>query len=66
MLFRSEYRALGMGERLDSLSETEAIALLAGNGNLVKRPFAVGSGLACAGFQEAAWTAWLPSASERG
>lgn len=61
-----EYRALGVGETLDTLSEAEAIALLAGNGNLVKRPFAVGSGTACAGFQEATWTAWLPSASGRG
>lgn len=61
-----EYRSLGVGEKLDTLSEAEAIALLAGNGNLVKRPFVVGSGVATAGFQEAAWTAWLPSASGRG
>jgi arsenate reductase len=61
-----EYRALGVGEKLAALSEAEAIALLAGNGNLVKRPFAVGKGTASAGFQEATWTAWLPSAAGHG
>jgi arsenate reductase len=33
------YRALGQGKRLSTLSEDAAIGLLAGNGNLVKRPF---------------------------
>lgn len=61
-----EYRALGVGEKLDSLSEAEAIALLAGNGNLVKRPFAVGAGTACAGFKAETWIGWLPIAAGQG
>jgi arsenate reductase len=32
-----EYRAQKLGDRLDSLSEAEALKLLAGNGSLVKR-----------------------------
>jgi arsenate reductase len=39
-----EYRKLKVGELLPTLSEAEALALLAGNGSLVKRPFALGSG----------------------
>lgn len=61
-----EYRALGVGEKLDALSEVEALALLAGNGNLVKRPFAVLPAAAWAGFQEEAWTARLPTGAGRG
>jgi arsenate reductase len=30
-----------------------------GNGNLVKRPFAVGDGVALVGFDEAAWASAL-------
>ena len=44
------------------MSEDEAIALLAGNGNLVKRPFALGAGagagtggVGLVGFDEAKW-----------
>jgi arsenate reductase len=36
-----------------------ALALLAGNGNLVKRPFLLGDGVALTGFDEAAWAAAL-------
>ena len=61
-----EYRALGVGDKLATLTDDEAIALLASNGNLVKRPFAAGTAVACAGFNEAAWTAWLPSVARRG
>lgn len=53
----SDYRAQKLGEKLPSLSEAEAIALLAGNGNLVKRPFALGAKTGLVGFDEAAWTA---------
>lgn len=55
-----DYRVQKLGEKLPSLSEAEAIALLAGNGNLVKRPFALGSGsgatgVGLVGFDETAW-----------
>lgn len=51
----ADYRALKLGEKLPALSDAAAIALLAGNGNLVKRPFLVGDGVALTGFDEAAW-----------
>jgi arsenate reductase (glutaredoxin) len=59
-----DYRAQKLGEKLPAMTEAEAIALLAGNGNLVKRPFALGSGagaggVGLVGFDEAAWTAAL-------
>ena len=52
-----DYRALGLAERLPALAPAEALALLASNGNLVKRPFLIGGGRALAGFDEAAWAA---------
>jgi arsenate reductase len=51
----TDYRQLGIKDRLPELSETEAIKLLAGNGNLVKRPFVVGDGIVLVGFDEARW-----------
>ncbi len=54
-----DYRALKLGEKLPAMSEAEAIALLAGNGNLVKRPFALGTGVGLVGFDETVWAAAL-------
>ncbi|HSI09526.1 MAG: Spx/MgsR family RNA polymerase-binding regulatory protein [Rariglobus sp.] len=57
-----DYRAQKIGEKLPALSEAEAIELLAGNGNLVKRPFALGAGAKGAGlvgFDETEWAAAL-------
>jgi arsenate reductase len=51
-----EYRALKIAEQLPAMSEAAAVALLAGNGRLVKRPFLVAGGAAWAGFDEQAWT----------
>lgn len=59
-----DYRAQKIGEKLPALSEAEAIALLAGNGNLVKRPFALGAGakgVGLVGFDESVWTVALLS-----
>jgi len=50
-----DYKALNMKERLPDMSEEQALALLAGNGNLIKRPFAIGDGVALVGFDEDAW-----------
>lgn len=50
-----DYKALGLAARLPNLSADEAIALLAGNGNLVKRPFLIGGGVHLVGFDEARW-----------
>lgn len=52
-----DYRAQKLGEKLPSLTEAAALTLLAGNGNLVKRPFATGGGVALVGFDEAVWAA---------
>lgn len=58
-----DYKSLGLSAKLPKMSETEAVALLAGNGNLVKRPFAVvGKGKFLVGFDEAAWRAALVQA----
>jgi arsenate reductase len=54
-----DYREQKLGERLPALTEAAALALLAGNGNLVKRPFLLGGRVALTGFNEAAWTAAL-------
>ena len=50
-----DYRALGMKEKLPSMSANEAISLLSKNGNLVKRPFVIGNGVALAGFKPEEW-----------
>jgi arsenate reductase len=54
-----EYRAQRLAEKLPALSEAAALALLAGNGSLVKRPFLLGGGAALVGFNEKAWAAAL-------
>jgi arsenate reductase (glutaredoxin) len=52
-----DYREQKLGEKLPTLSESAAIALLAGNGNLVKRPLVSGGEFALAGFDADAWSA---------
>lgn len=54
-----EYRALGLAEKLPRMSAAEALALLAGNGRLVKRPFLLGPGVALVGFDEKSWSTML-------
>lgn len=56
-----DYRSGGWREKLPTLSEDEALAALAANGNLVKRPVAidVDGGTALNGFKEAEWAAAL-------
>jgi arsenate reductase (glutaredoxin) len=54
-----DYRAMGLAAKLPGMSEAEAIRLLAGNGNLVKRPLVIGGDFALAGFREAEWKAAL-------
>lgn len=50
-----DYRELNLKETLPGMSEAEAFKLLAGNGNLVKRPFLLGDGVGLVGFKEAEW-----------
>ncbi|MDP3070619.1 MAG: Spx/MgsR family RNA polymerase-binding regulatory protein [Opitutaceae bacterium] len=54
-----DYRDQKLGAQLPGLTPAAAIALLTGNGNLVKRPLLVGEGVALAGFDEEAWAAAL-------
>lgn len=50
-----DYRELGLKDKLPSMTADEAVALLAANGNLVKRPFVTGKGIALAGFKPDEW-----------
>lgn len=49
------YREGGFGERLPSMSESEALDALAADGKLIKRPLVVGSDYALVGFEEKAY-----------
>ena len=50
------YRELRLGDQLADMPEKDALALLAGNGRLVKRPFLiVGGAPRTVGFTEEAW-----------
>ena len=50
-----DYRAQSLSETLPTLSESAALDLLVKNGNLVKRPFLIGEGVALVGFDPATW-----------
>ncbi|TLD69013.1 arsenate reductase family protein [Phragmitibacter flavus] len=58
-----DYREMGMKDKLPGMSEDEALQLLAENGNLVKRPFAIDeeAGVYLNGFKEAEWEKVLDS-----
>jgi len=49
------YREGKFGERLPDMSEAEALAALAADGKLIKRPLLLGKGIALVGFDEAAY-----------
>jgi arsenate reductase len=49
------YRAMKIGERLPSMSDTEALDLLASNGKLIKRPFVFAGDNGLVGFKEEDW-----------
>jgi arsenate reductase len=50
-----DYRELGLGDKLAALGADAVLGLLEHNGNLVKRPFLLGPGVALVGFDAAAW-----------
>ena len=52
-----EYRALGLAAKLPTLTETEALTHLSGNGRLVKRPFLLGATFGLVGFDADVWSA---------
>lgn len=56
-----DYRDQKFGDLLDTLSETDFLARLSANGNLIKRPFLLRSAppLGLVGFSAPAWAAAL-------
>ncbi len=54
-----DYREMKLGEKLPTMSEAEALELLAGNGNLVKRPFLLSDQVGLVGFKADQWGAAL-------
>lgn len=50
-----DYKALGLGQKLGSMTQADALKLLASNGNLVKRPFVLGDDVGAVGFREDLW-----------
>lgn len=54
-----QYRERGLAAKLPTLSETDALALLASDGRLVKRPFVLGEGVGLLGFAANEWAAAL-------
>ncbi|HYE05769.1 MAG TPA: Spx/MgsR family RNA polymerase-binding regulatory protein [Planctomycetota bacterium] len=50
-----DYRELKLGEKLKGMSTADALKLLRGNGNLVKRPFVVTATGGLVGFDAEAW-----------
>lgn len=56
----TDYKTMGLKDRLPTLSQDEALALLASNGNLVKRPFLlIADGRGAAGFKPEEWARLL-------
>lgn len=51
----ADYRDLGLKDRLPTMDVQAACALLASNGNLVKRPLVIGEGIVLAGFKPDEW-----------
>ena len=49
------YKEMKLSEKLPTLSESEALKLLADNGKLVKRPFVIGDDTHLVGFKEDEW-----------
>ena len=54
-----DYRELKLGSKLADMTEKQALELLAGNGNLVKRPFLLTDEVGLVGFKVDAWSAAL-------
>lgn len=50
-----DYRSLGMKDKLPTMSDEEAVELLASNGNLIKRPFVLVGDSVLVGFKEEQW-----------
>lgn len=51
-----DYRSLNLKEKLPTLSNAQALDLLANNGNLIKRPFLISKSKTLVGFHPETWT----------
>ena len=49
------YRELALKDKIPSMTNEEALKLLASDGMLIKRPFLIGDGVAFVGFREPQW-----------
>jgi arsenate reductase-like glutaredoxin family protein len=54
-----DYREQRLSESLPKMKESAALELLEKNGNLVKRPFLIGDGVALVGFDPELWAEQL-------
>ena len=50
-----QYKALGLKDKLPTMTEEEQLALLSSDGMLVKRPILVGEDFILVGFKEEQW-----------
>ena len=50
-----QYKALGLKDKLPTMSEEEQFALLATDGMLVKRPILIGDDFVLTGFRQVEW-----------
>ncbi len=55
----ADYRALGLGAMLPTMTTDAALDVLAANGNLVKRPFLLTADGGAVGFDEGVWRGLL-------
>jgi arsenate reductase-like glutaredoxin family protein len=53
------YREMKLGAKLPTMTEAEALSLLAKHGKLVKRPFILGRAGGRVGFNEKEWSALI-------
>ncbi len=51
-----DYKALNIKDKLPELTSAQALDLLAGNGNLIKRPFLLAGTANLVGFNEVEWS----------
>jgi len=60
-----DYKELNLKDKLPGLSRSEAVALLASRGNLVKRPFVAHQGRFLTGFSEETFAAFFAASDRR-
>lgn len=56
-----DYKSMNLKQSLPTMTDAEKIELLATNGNLVKRPFALSANSGIVGFKEADWDEFIQS-----